>query len=65
MSGIDYMSLFDSDNNIYTPEMADDNQNPIFEAITALNTNLARLGANRVPPPSTYNGSTSIATFFR
>ena len=45
--------------------MADDNQNPMFEVLTALNTNLARLGANRVPPPSTYNGSTSVATFFR
>ena len=65
MSGIDYMSLFDSDYNNYIPEMADDNQNPMFEAITAVNTNLAHLGSNRVPPPSTYNGSTSVATFFR
>ena len=34
------------------------------EVLAALNGTLERLGANRVPPPAIYSGTTSITTFF-
>ena len=36
----------------------------MMEAFNSLNTNLARLGQNRVPPPQIYNGSTNVGVFF-
>ena len=55
------MSLFDCDDRDISA-MAEEH---IMEAMAALNTNLARLGANRVPPPAIFNGSTSVSTFFQ
>ena len=53
------MSLFDS---IDSTDMDEDNM--MAAALNTLNVNLARLGANRVPPPAIYNGGTSVTTFF-